>query len=49
MGYAYAVLKKGMKPSAVGMIQVFSNVDCYKNGKNGIMVGILDFQDYMQG
>lgn len=49
MGYANAVLKKGINPAAVGMIQVFSNVDCYKNGKFGIMVGLLDFQDYMQG
>lgn len=49
MGYANAVLKKGMNDAAVGMIQVFSNVDCYKNGKFGIMVGLLDFVSYMQG
>lgn len=49
MGYANAVLKKGINPAAVGMIQVFSNVDCFRNGKFGIMVGLLDFQDYMQG
>ena len=49
MGYANAVLKKGMNNAAIGMIQVFSNVDCYKNGKFGIMVGLLDFVSYMQG
>lgn len=49
MGYANAVLKKGMNDAAVGMIQVFSNVDCYKNGKFGITVGLLDFVSYMQG
>lgn len=48
MGYANAVLKKGMNDAAVGMIQTFSNVDCYKNGKFGITVGILDFMAYMQ-
>lgn len=48
MGYAFAVLKKGMNPVAVAMIQTFSNVDCYKNGKNGIMVAILDMIDYLQ-
>ena len=48
MGYANAVLKKGLNDAAIGMIQVFSNVDCYKNGKFGITVGILDFISYMQ-
>ena len=47
MGYANAVLKKGMNPTAVGMIQTFSNADCYKNGKFGITVAILDMMDYM--
>ena len=47
MGYANAILKKNYNPTAIGMIQVFSNVDCYKNGKYGITIGILDFIDYM--
>jgi DNA polymerase-3 subunit gamma/tau len=48
MGYANAVLKKGMNSAAVGMIQTFSNADCYKNGKFGITVAILDYVAYMQ-
>lgn len=48
MGYAYAVLKKSPNEAAIGMIQVFGNVDCYKNGKFGIMIGILDMINYMQ-
>lgn len=48
MGYAYAVLKKGLNPAAEGMIQCFSNADCYKNGKFGIYVGTLDYISYMQ-
>lgn len=48
MGYAYSILKKNCNPVAIAMIQTFSNTDCYKNGKNGIMVGILDFIDFLQ-
>jgi len=48
MGYAYAVLKKGMNPAAIGMIQVFGNVDTFRNGKNAIMIAILDFVSFMQ-
>ena len=48
MGYAYAVLKKGLNPAAEGMIQCFSNADCYKNGKFGIYVGTLDYISFMQ-
>lgn len=48
MGYAYAVLKKSPNEAAIGMIQVFGNTDCYKNGKFGIMIAILDFINYMQ-
>lgn len=48
MGYANAVLKRNWNDAAVGMIQCFSNTDCYKNGKFGITVAILDYISYMQ-
>lgn len=48
MSYATSVLKKGWNDVAVGMIQCFSNADCYRNGKHAITVAILDFMAYMQ-
>ena len=49
MGYANAVLKKDMNPVAVAMIQTFSNVDTYRNGKFAITIAILDMIAYLQG
>lgn len=43
MSYATSVLKKGMNVTAAAMLQAFSNADCYRNGKFGIYVAILDF------
>lgn len=47
MSYATSVLKKGMNPVAVAMLQAFSNADTYRNGVSAIWVGLLDFQDYL--
>lgn len=43
MSYAISVLKKGMNPTAVAMLQAFSNADTYKNKGKAIWVAVLDF------
>ena len=49
MSYATSILKKGSTGAAAGkaavMLQVFANTDCYKNGKYGIYVALLDYVD----
>ena len=47
MSYATSVLKKGMNPIAVAMLQAFSNADTYRNGVSAIWVALLDYQDYL--
>lgn len=47
MSYATTVLKKGMNPVAVAMLQAFSNADTYRNGVSAIWVALLDYQDYL--
>ena len=43
MSYAISVLKKGMNPKAVAMLQAFSNADTYKNKGKAIWVAVLDY------
>lgn len=48
MSYMASVLKRGLNVTAANAIQAFSNADCYRNGKYGIIVGLLDFMSLMQ-
>lgn len=48
MGYMSAIILNG-SPSAevVATIQAFSNADTYRNGKNSLVVGLLDREDLL--
>lgn len=41
--YAYSVLMNGYNEKAVAMIQAFGQADTYRNGKEAVMIGLLDF------
>lgn len=49
MSYAISVLKKGMNPVAVAMLQAFSNADTYKNKGKAIWVAVLDYMSMLAG
>ena len=47
MSYAESILKKKLNKNAVAMLQVFSNVDTFKNAKHALYVAVLDFYDFI--
>lgn len=43
LSYSYSVLIKGYNEKAEAMIQAFGQADTYRNGKEAIMIGLLDY------